>query len=69
MWIDNLEVSQVTRSGKGYKLAEKRVEKAVEREEVVKEEDSDEPDNDLILEQLKKVKALCEYLEAPNALK
>ena len=56
VWIDNPEVSQVTRSGKGYKLVEKRVEKAVEREEVVKEEDSDEPDDDLILEQLKKAK-------------
>ena len=39
----------MTRSGKGYKLAEKRVEKAVEKEEVVKEEDSDKPDDDLIL--------------------
>ena len=47
----------MTRSGKGYKPAEKRVEKAMEREEVVKEEDSDEPDDDLILEQLKKAKA------------
>ena len=56
VWIDNPEVSQVTRSGKGYKLVEKRVEKAVEKEEVVKREDSDEPDNDLILEQLKKAK-------------
>ena len=47
----------MTRSGKGYKPAEKRVEKAMEREEVVKEEESDEPDDDLILEQLKKEKA------------
>ena len=46
---DNPEVSQVTRSGKGYKLAKKKVEKAIEREEVVKEEDSDEPYDDLIL--------------------
>ena len=36
VWIDNPEVSQVTRSGKGYKLVEKRVEKAVGKEEVVK---------------------------------
>ena len=46
----------MTRSGKGYKPAEKEVEKAVEREEVVKEEDSNEQDDDLILEQLKKEK-------------
>ena len=59
----------MTRSGKGYKPVEKRVEKAVERAELVKEHDLNEPDDDLILEQLKKVKALCEYLEAPNALK
>ena len=57
VWTDNPEVSQVTRSGKGYKSAEKRVEKAVEKEEVVREEDLDEPDDDLILEQLKKAKA------------
>ena len=50
MWIDNLEVNQVTRSSKGYKRAEKRVEKTVKKEEVVKQEDSDEPDDDLILE-------------------
>ena len=42
MWADNSEVSQVTRSGKVYKPAEKKVEKAVEKEEVVKEEDSDD---------------------------
>ena len=46
----------MTRSNKGYKLAEKRVEIAMEKEEVVREEDSDEPDDDLILEQLKKAK-------------
>ena len=40
----------MTRSGKSYKPAEKKVEKAMEREEVVKEEDSDERDDDLILE-------------------
>ena len=57
VWADNPEVSQVTRSSKGYKLAEKKVEKAMEREEAVKEEDSDEYDDDLILEQLKKAKA------------
>ena len=57
MWTDNLEVSQVTRSGKGYKPVKKRVEKAMKKEEVVKEEDSYEPDDDLILEQLKKAKA------------
>ena len=56
MRIDNPEVSQVTRSGKGYKPAEKRVEKAIEKEEVVREEDSDELEEDLILEQLKKAK-------------
>ena len=31
VWADNSEVSQVTRSGKGYKLAKKKIEKAVER--------------------------------------
>ena len=39
VWIDNPKVSQVTRSGKGYRPVEKRVEKVVEKEEVVKEED------------------------------
>ena len=43
MWTDNSEVSQVTRSGKEYKPVEKKVQKAVEKEEVVGEEDSDEP--------------------------
>ena len=57
MWTDNLEVSQVTRSGRGYKLVEKKVEKAVEKEEVIGEEDSNELEDDLILEQLKKAKA------------
>ena len=57
IWTDNQEVSQVTRSGKGYKPIEKKTEKAVEKEEEVKEEDSYEPDDDLILEQLKKAKA------------
>ena len=57
LWTDNPKVSQVTRSGKGYKPVEKRVEKVVEREEVVKKEDSDVLDDDLILEQLKKAKA------------
>ena len=57
MWTDSLKVSQVTRSGKGYKPVEKKVKRAVEKEEVVREEDSDEPEDDLILEQLKKSKA------------
>ena len=57
MWTDNLEVSQVTRSGKAYKLVEKKEERAIEKEEIVREEDSDEPEDDLILEQLKKAKA------------
>ena len=57
MWTDNSEISQVTRSGKGYKPVENKVERAVEKEEVVGEEDSDELEDDLILEQLKKVKA------------
>ena len=57
MWTDNSKVSQVTRSGKGYKPVEKKVEKAIEKEEAVGEEDSDEPEDDLILEQLKKEKA------------
>ena len=57
MWTDNSKVSQVIRSGKGYKPVEKKVERAVEKEEVVREEDSDEPKDDLILEQLKKAKA------------
>ena len=56
VWADS-EVNQVTRSGKDYKPTEKRVEKVVEREEVVKEEDLDEPYYNLILEQVKKVKA------------
>ena len=42
VWTDNSEVSQVTRSGKGYKPVEKKVERAIEKEEVG-EEDSDEP--------------------------
>ena len=46
----------MTRSGKGYKPIEKRVEKAVKKE-VVKEDDLNEPDDNLILEQLKKAKA------------
>ena len=49
MWTDNLKVSQVTRSGNGYKLVEKKVERAIEKEEVVREEESDEPEDDLIL--------------------
>ena len=47
----------MTRSSKGYKPVEKKTEKAVEKEEEVKEGDSDEPDDDLILEQLKKAQA------------
>ena len=50
VWTDNSEVSQVTRSGKGYKPVEKKVEKAVEKEEVVGEKDSDELEDDMILE-------------------
>ena len=46
----------MTRSGKDYKPAKKQVEKPMEREEIIKEKDSDEPDDDLILEQLKKAK-------------
>ena len=57
VWIDNSEVSQVTRSGKGYEPIKKKTEKAVEKEEEVKEKDSDEPDDDMILKQLKKAKA------------
>ena len=57
VWTNNQEVIQVTRSGKGYKPIEKKTEKALEKEEKVKKEDSDEPDDDLILEQLKKAKA------------
>ena len=41
VWSDNSEVGQVTRSGKGYKPVEKKVERYVEKEEVVREEDSD----------------------------
>ena len=37
VWTDNSKISQVTRSGKGYKLVEKKVEKAIEKEEVVGE--------------------------------
>ena len=47
----------MTRNGKDYKPIEKKIENAVEKEEEVKEEDSHEPDDDLILEQLKKAKA------------
>ena len=47
---DNSKVSQVTRTSKGYKLVEKKVEKAVEKEETVGEEDSAKPEDDLILE-------------------
>ena len=57
MWTDDSEVNQVNRSCKGYKPIEKKVERAVEKEEVVREEDSDEPEDELILEQLKKAKA------------
>ena len=57
MWTDNSEVSQVTRSSKGYKPVEKKVEKVAEKEEVVGEEDSNKLEDDLILEQLKKAKA------------
>ena len=57
VWTNSSEVSQVTRSGKGYKQVEKKVERAIEKEEAVGEDDSDEPEDDLILEQLKKAKA------------
>ena len=57
MRTDSSEVSQVTKSGKGYKPVEKKVERAVEKEEAVREEDSDELEDDMILEQLKKAKA------------
>ena len=50
VWTDSSEVSQVTRSGKGYKLVEKKVERAVEKEEGVGEEDSNELEDNLILE-------------------
>ena len=50
MWTDNLKVNQVTRSGMGYKPVEKKVERTVEKEEVVGKEDSDELEDDLILE-------------------
>ena len=50
VWTDNQEVNQVTRSSKGYKPIEKKTEKAVKKEKEVKEEDSDEPDDDLILD-------------------
>ena len=45
-----MEVSQVTRIGKGYKLVERKVERAVEKKEAVGEEDSNELEDDLILE-------------------
>ena len=50
MWTNSLEVSQVTRSGKVYKPVKKKVERAVEKEEAIREEDSDELEDDLILE-------------------
>ena len=56
MWTDSSEVSQVTRSGKGYKSVEKKVERAVEKEEAIGEQDSDEPEDDLIFEPLKRAK-------------
>ena len=56
MWTDSSKVSQVTRIGKGYKPAEKKVERAIEKE-VVGEEDLNELKDYLILEQLKKAKA------------
>ena len=31
VWTDSSKVSQVTRSGKGYKLVEKKIERAVEK--------------------------------------
>ena len=34
VWTDNQEARQVTRSGKGYKPVEKKVERAMEKEEV-----------------------------------
>ena len=57
VWTDSSKVSQVTRSGKGYKPVEKKVERAVEKQEAVGEEDSNKSENNLILEQLKKAKA------------
>ena len=50
MWTDSSEVSQVTRSGKGYKPVEKKVERVVEKEEATGKEDSDELEDCLILE-------------------
>ena len=57
MWTNSSEVIQVTKSGNGYKPVEKKVERAVEKEEAVGEEDSNEPEDDMILEQLKRAKA------------
>ena len=50
VWTNSSEVGQVTRSGKGYKPVEKKIERAVEKEEAVGEEDSDESEDDMILE-------------------
>ena len=50
VWTDSSEVSQITRSDKGYKPVEKKIERAVEKEEAVGEEDSGEPEDDMILE-------------------
>ena len=50
VWTNNSEVSQVTRSGKGYMPVEKKIERAIEKEEAIGEEDSDEPKDDMILE-------------------
>lgn len=69
VWADDPEVSHVTRSGKGYKPAEKKIEKAIEREEVANEEESDEQRDDLILEQLKKAKANVSILGTLDAFK
>ena len=50
MWTDSSEINQVTRSGKGYKPVEKKIERAIEKEEAVGEKDLDEPEDDIILE-------------------
>ena len=43
-------MNHVTRSGKGYKLAEKKTNKAIEKEEGEKEETVEVQEEDLVLE-------------------
>ena len=50
-------MNHITRSRKGYKQAEEKTDKAIEREEGEKEKTTKVQEEDLILEQLKRAKA------------